>query len=90
MKDRHPTVIAEMRGEGLLLGLQTVVPNGEFVAALRAEKMLAAAAGDNVVRMLPPLVVTEADIAEAIDRIDRAATRIEQTEKLRKLQGAAE
>jgi acetylornithine/N-succinyldiaminopimelate aminotransferase len=90
MKDRHPTVIAEMRGEGLLLGLQTVVPNGEFVAALRAEKMLAAAAGDNVVRMLPPLVVTEADIAEAIDRIDRAATRIEQTQKLRKLQGAAE
>ena len=90
MKDRHPTVIAEMRGEGLLLGLQTVVPNGEFVAALRAEKMLAAAAGDNVVRMLPPLVVTEADIAEAIDRIDRAATRIEQIQKLRKLQGAAE
>jgi acetylornithine/N-succinyldiaminopimelate aminotransferase len=90
MKDRHPTVIAEMRGEGLLLGLQTVVPNGEFVAALRAEKMLAAAAGDNVVRLLPPLVVTEADIAEAIDRIDRAATRIEQTQKLRKLQGAAE
>jgi acetylornithine/N-succinyldiaminopimelate aminotransferase len=90
MKDRHPTVIAEMRGEGLLLGLQTAVPNGEFVAALRAEKMLAAAAGDNVVRMLPPLVVTEADIAEAIDRIDRAATRIEQTQKLRKLQGAAE
>jgi len=40
--------------------------------------------------MLPPLVVTEADIAEAIDRIDRAATRIEQTQKLRKLQGAAE
>jgi acetylornithine/N-succinyldiaminopimelate aminotransferase len=90
MKDRHPTVITEMRGEGLLLGLRTAVPNGEFVAALRAEKLLAAAAGDNVVRMLPPLVVTEADLSEAIARIDRAATRIEQNQKLQKTQGAVE
>jgi acetylornithine/N-succinyldiaminopimelate aminotransferase len=88
--DRHPTVIAEMRGEGLLLGLRTRVPNGELVDALRAEKMLAAAAGDNVVRLLPPLIVSEAELAEASDRIDRAATRVEQAHAAKKLQGAVE
>ena len=70
MKDRHPTVIAEVRGEGLLIGVRTVVPNGEFVDALRAEKLLTVAAGDNVVRLLPPLIVEDADIAEG-DRAHR-------------------
>jgi acetylornithine/N-succinyldiaminopimelate aminotransferase len=77
IKDRHPGVIAELRGEGLLIGLRTVVPNSELVDALRAEKLLAVAAGDNVVRLLPPLIVEEADIAEAISRLDRAATAVE-------------
>jgi acetylornithine/N-succinyldiaminopimelate aminotransferase len=90
IKDRHPGVIVEMRGEGLLLGLRMAVPNGEFVDALRAENLLAVAAGDNVVRLLPPLIATEADIAEAVARIDRAATRVEQAHKIGKLQGAAE
>jgi acetylornithine/N-succinyldiaminopimelate aminotransferase len=77
MKDRHPGVIAEVRGEGLLIGLRSVVPNGQLVDALRAEKLLTVAAGDNVVRLLPPLVVEEADILEAVNRIDRAASAIE-------------
>ena len=77
IKDRHPTIIAEVRGEGLLVGVRTVVPNGELVDALRAEKLLAVAAGDNVVRLLPPLIVEEADIAEGIARLDRAATALE-------------
>ena len=77
IKDRHPGVIAELRGEGLLIGLRTVVPNSALVDALRAEKLLAVAAGDNVVRLLPPLIVEEAEIAEAISRLDRAATAIE-------------
>jgi len=79
IKDRHPAVIAEVRGEGLLLGLRAVVPSGRLVDELRAEKLLTVAAGDNVVRLLPPLIVAETEIAEAIARIDRAATRIEQT-----------
>src|SRR5437773_50757 len=54
LKDRHPGVIAEVRGEGLLLGLRLVTPNTELVDELRAEKLLTAAAGDNVVRLLPP------------------------------------
>src|SRR5262249_22466463 len=50
IRDRHPGVIAEGRGEGLLLGLLAVCPNGELVEALRAERLLAVTAGDNVVR----------------------------------------
>ncbi|HEY2138162.1 MAG TPA: aspartate aminotransferase family protein [Xanthobacteraceae bacterium] len=79
MKDRHPGVIAEVRGEGLLIGMRAAVPNGQFVDALRAEKLLTVAAGDNVVRLLPPLIVAEAEIAEAVNRIDRAASAIERT-----------
>jgi acetylornithine/N-succinyldiaminopimelate aminotransferase len=76
LKDRYPAVIAEVRGEGLLIGLRAAIPNGELVDMLRAEKMLAIAAGDNVVRLLPPLIVGEAEIAEAIARLDRACGRI--------------
>jgi acetylornithine/N-succinyldiaminopimelate aminotransferase len=77
IRDRHPTVVADIRGEGLLLGLVAVCPNGELVEALRAENLLAAAAGDNVVRMIPPLIVAEPEILDAVGRIDRAAARIE-------------
>ncbi|MFL9827579.1 aspartate aminotransferase family protein [Rhodoplanes sp. SY1] len=75
--DRHPTIVREVRGAGLLLGLACVVPNNELITALREEKLLAVAAGDNVVRILPPLIIDETEIAEAVDRIDRAATRLE-------------
>ena len=77
--DRHSDVIADVRGDGLLLGLRTKVPNTEFVDALRAEHMLAVAAGDNVVRLLPALIISDSEIGEAINRIDRAATNIEGT-----------
>jgi acetylornithine/N-succinyldiaminopimelate aminotransferase len=79
MKDRHPAVIAEVRGEGLLLGLRTVVPNMDLVAALREEGLLTAGAGENVVRMLPPLVTTDAEVGEAMNKIDRACQKIETT-----------
>ena len=78
LKDRHASVIAEVRGEGLLMGLRMVPPVGEMVDELRAEKMITVAAGDNVVRLLPPLIIGENEIAEAIARIDRACARLEQ------------
>jgi acetylornithine/N-succinyldiaminopimelate aminotransferase len=78
LKDRHASVIAEVRGEGLLMGLRMVPPVGEMVDELRAEKMITVAAGDNVVRLLPPLIIGEHEIAEAIARIDRACTRLAQ------------
>jgi acetylornithine/N-succinyldiaminopimelate aminotransferase len=76
IKDHYPSVIAEVRGEGLLVGLRTLVPVGELVDALRAEKMIATAAGDNVVRLLPPLIITEQEIAEGVQRLDRACARL--------------
>lgn len=79
LKDRYAAVIAEVRGEGLLLGLRMVPPASEMVDELRAEKMITVAAGDNVVRLLPPLIIGEAEVAEAIDRIDRACARLAQT-----------
>ena len=76
IKDRFPGVIDEVRGEGLLIGLHAVPPAGELVDALRAEKMLTVAAGDNVVRLLPPLIVSEDEIAEAVARIERACAAL--------------
>ncbi|HEY1311732.1 MAG TPA: aminotransferase class III-fold pyridoxal phosphate-dependent enzyme, partial [Pseudolabrys sp.] len=77
LKDRHSSVIAEVRGEGLLIGLRMVPPASEMVDELRNEKMLAVAAGDNVVRLLPPLIIGENEIAEAFARIDRACVQLE-------------
>ncbi|WP_114946914.1 aspartate aminotransferase family protein [Microvirga calopogonii] len=81
LKDRHPNVIAEVRGQGLMMGLRTVVPNTEFVNAAREQKLIVIGAGDNVVRLLPPLIITEADLGEAIDRLDAACTAIEAEQK---------
>jgi acetylornithine/N-succinyldiaminopimelate aminotransferase len=78
LKDRHSSVLAEVRGDGLLMGLRMVPPAAEMVDELRAEKMITVAAGDNVVRLLPPLIINEAEIAEAVARIDRACTRLSQ------------
>ncbi|MFL6937562.1 MAG: aspartate aminotransferase family protein, partial [Xanthobacteraceae bacterium] len=77
LKDRHPAVIAELRGEGLLIGLKPLVPAADLVEALRAERLLSVAAGENVVRLLPPLIIGESEVAEALARLDRAATQIE-------------
>jgi len=79
MKDRHPAVIAEVRGEGLLLGLRAAVANTDLVAACRAEGLLTAGAGENVVRLLPPLISGEAEVGEAMIRLDAACVRIEAT-----------
>ncbi len=77
LQDRHPAVLVEVRGEGLMMGLRLLVPNGEFVAAARARHLLVIAAGDNVVRLLPPLVVTNAEMADAVRRLDAACGDIE-------------
>jgi acetylornithine/N-succinyldiaminopimelate aminotransferase len=74
--DRYPKVLAEVRGEGLLIGLKAVVPSGDLVTALRDQKLLTVGAGDNVVRFLPPLIVTEAEIDEAVQRLDRACATL--------------
>nr|WP_246573397.1 aspartate aminotransferase family protein [Chelatococcus asaccharovorans] len=81
LKDRYPDVITEIRGEGLLLGLKLATPNGEFVDAARAQKALVVAAGANVVRLIPPLTITEAEMAEGLARIDAAAKAVSEAHK---------
>jgi len=88
IKDRYPNVIAEVRGEGLLLGLRCVVPNTQLVDALREEHLLAVGAGDNVVRLFPPLIVSDAEVGEAMGMLDRACARLARAQKPEK-QGAA-
>ncbi len=79
LQDAHPRVIAEVRGEGLFLGIRLHTPNGEFAVAAREEQMLVIPALDNVVRLLPPLIIGETEIDEAMERLDRACVRVERT-----------
>ena len=74
--DRHPDIISEIRGEGLLIGVKAVVPSGDLVAALREQKLLTVGAGDNVVRFLPPLIVSEAEIEQSVEMLDRACAAL--------------
>ena len=75
--DRHPHVFVELRGQGLMRGLKLNLPNTEFAAAARARHLLVIPAGDNVVRLLPPLIVGEAEVDEAVTRLEAAATDLE-------------
>ncbi|MGL4810532.1 MAG: aspartate aminotransferase family protein [Beijerinckiaceae bacterium] len=77
LRDRHPQVIEEIRGDGLLIGLKCKPANTDLVAALRTEKMLTVPAGDNVVRLLPPLTVSDDEIALAMQKIDAACAAVE-------------
>ena len=88
LQDRHPSIIEEVRGEGLMFGLKMRVPNGDFVAAARDAKLLTIAAGENVVRLLPPLIVDENEIAEAVERLESACAKLESEAAARR--GAAE
>ena len=77
LKDRHPDIVDEIRGEGLMMGLRLVVPNTEFAAAARDEHLLVIPAGDNVVRLLPPLIIGEAEVSAALDKLEAACAAME-------------
>ncbi len=77
LKDQHPSIIEEVRGEGLMMGLKCKVPNTALQQAALDQHLLVIGAGDNVVRLLPPLILTDADIAEAVDKLDRACRALE-------------
>jgi acetylornithine/N-succinyldiaminopimelate aminotransferase len=70
---KHPGFFLELRGQGLLLGLKVAPPVGDVVAKLRANGMLSVPAGDNVVRLLPPLIIEERQVEEAIAILDQTA-----------------
>ena len=71
---RHPGVFTDLRGTGLMLGLKCVVPNTEMVNKLRAGGLLTVTAGDNTVRVLPPLIIEESHIEEALAILDKVAS----------------
>ncbi len=72
----HPEVFEAVRGEGLMLGLKCKVAPADVVKAGYAEHLLTVPAADNVLRLLPPLTITDAEIGEAVARLDRAAGRL--------------
>ena len=75
----HPTVFEGVRGEGLMLGLKCRATNTDIVKAGYGEHALTVPAADNVIRLLPALTITEADLVEAVKRLDAAATAVAQT-----------
>ncbi len=78
LQQRFPEQILELRGKGLLAGIKIVPPVREFAARLRDDhQLLTQGASDNVLRLLPPLIVTEADIEEAVGKLADAFTAIE-------------
>ena len=77
----HPSVFEEVRGQGLLLGLNLRVPNTEFVAAARKQGLLIVGAGNNVVRLVPPLIIEEAQVREAMAMLSTAAKNFEASKK---------
>ncbi|GHC48274.1 aspartate aminotransferase family protein [Neogemmobacter tilapiae] len=74
---RHPTVLEAVRGQGLMLGLKCKVANTDLVKAGYEAGVLIVGAADNVVRLLPALNIEDADIAEALRRLDQAATALD-------------
>jgi acetylornithine/N-succinyldiaminopimelate aminotransferase len=72
LKDRYPDVVLDIRGKGLLIGLKLATPNREFMQHARDQRLLIAGGGDNCVRLLPPLVITQEEAREAVERLERA------------------
>jgi acetylornithine/N-succinyldiaminopimelate aminotransferase len=77
LKDEHPAIIEDIRGSGLMMGIKCKTPNADFQATALEHKLLTIAAGDNVIRLLPPLVVTDEDITEAVNKLDATCRALE-------------
>lgn len=77
LRDRHPGVILEVRGKGLLIGLKLVPNNREFMQVARDERLLIAGGSDNCVRLLPSLLITFDEASEAIAKLERVCQRFE-------------
>lgn len=78
LKDQHATIVEEVRGTGLLMGLKlrSQVSPAQIVAAAMDEKLLLVGAGDNTVRVLPPLIASEREIAQGLNALSRAVQRV--------------
>ena len=73
----HPDIFESVRGSGLMLGIKCKATNTDVVKGGYAQMILTVPAADNVVRLLPPLTISDAEIADAVDRLDATATALE-------------
>jgi acetylornithine/N-succinyldiaminopimelate aminotransferase len=72
LKDHYPDVIKEIRGRGLLIGVQLIPNNREFMALAREQRLLIAGGGENCIRLLPPLIMTQKEASEALEKFEAA------------------
>lgn len=77
LTDTYPDTIEEIRGQGLMIGIKCKTPNVELLGAMRDEKFLAVPAGDNVIRLLPPLTLTKDEARDGLSRIKNALKTIQ-------------
>jgi acetylornithine/N-succinyldiaminopimelate aminotransferase len=75
LKSSFPDIIVDIRGRGLLIGVKLIPNNRSFMGWARDEKLLIAGGGDNCVRLLPPLIITQEEAREAIEKFERACVR---------------
>jgi acetylornithine/N-succinyldiaminopimelate aminotransferase len=71
LQDRFPDVIADIRGKGLLIGIKLIPNNRDFMAMARDNQLLIAGGGENCVRLLPPLIITQEEAREAVEKLER-------------------
>ncbi|WP_332060287.1 aspartate aminotransferase family protein [Bartonella sp. CB74] len=79
----YPDIICAIQGIGLMVGIQCVIPSHVVINALENEYILSVGASNNVVRLLPPLIITEEEIDESLYRIEKAISYLSQTNKQR-------
>jgi acetylornithine/N-succinyldiaminopimelate aminotransferase len=72
LKARFPDVIADIRGKGLLIGVKLIPNNRAFMQMARDQHLLVAGGGDNCIRLLPPLIITQDEAREAIAKLEAA------------------
>ena len=73
----HPSLFESVRGQGMMLGLKMKTPSGDFITAAREAGLIVLPAGDNVVRLLPPLTLSEAEAREGVELMGKAAAALE-------------
>ena len=76
LRGEYPDIIADVRGEGLMIGLECKIPNQQLIEALFEERLLTVPAAGNVLRLLPPLIVEPEHIGMACDRLDAVCARL--------------
>ena len=74
--EKYKDFILEIRGQGLMLGIKTKIENEMIIEKMRAEKLLTVKASDNVIRLLPPLILQKSHVDEAIDKILKALSKL--------------